>query len=204
MTEDDQADFENATCCHICQRELQREQQQTQGSEITITERDVIEGRLTTSATSITSRTGSSPWSSIILKGYNSHLIIKQAHASLTTSSATSKIDATPNSYANKCMTFLNRWSQVHWLLPIHGVMAWEASRKPIRPERQVQRLHIHATKLPTTHQTTMPEGLLPLRIGQWHQEAGPQRTATEIIILLIAETRIHNRGQIHTRPEGL
>ena len=53
MTEDDQADFENASCCHICQMKFYEKDNM---SEITITERDAIVGRLTTGANSINFR----------------------------------------------------------------------------------------------------------------------------------------------------
>ena len=38
-----------------------------------------------------------------------------------------------------KVHDLLSPWSHVHWLLPTNGVIAWDARRKPIRPERQVE-----------------------------------------------------------------
>ena len=49
MTEADQADFENATCCHICKQTIQ--ERLTRDSEITIARQESIVAVLMTDAT---------------------------------------------------------------------------------------------------------------------------------------------------------
>ena len=100
----------------------------TNRSEITITERDAIVGRLD-------DRCNINFFSNRVLpvifhsvKGYDPHLIIKQA-CEINNEALEQEYRCHPK-LLRQVHGLLNRWSQVHWLLLIHGVIAWEARRE--------------------------------------------------------------------------
>ena len=159
MTEDDKSDFDNATCCHICNGGFGEQDQRVRAHDHrTGCDRGAAHNRCNIDYFA----NRFLPMIFHNLKGYASHLITKQA-SERNNKLGNMKIDAIPNAY-EQFMTF-----SIGDLKFIDSFRFMASSLEELvehlYEKKRSSTNHIYETELAKTHHNSMPEGRLPLRL---------------------------------------